>query len=72
MTRFEMMQRIAKKLGYDPGLIVAHDPESIPGRTPRPRDVSLRNIKARSVLKTPMVGLEEGLGLVLAAKEGLK
>jgi dTDP-4-dehydrorhamnose reductase len=72
MTRFEMMRRIAKNLGYDAGLVVAHDPESIPGRAPRPRDVSLSNIKARSVLKTPMAGLERGLELVLAAKEGLQ
>lgn len=61
LPRDEMARRIAKALGYDPNLIQANDPSTIPGRDERPRDVSLTNKKARSVLNTPMLGLEDGL-----------
>ncbi len=70
LTRFAMAQRIAARLGYPTNLIVAKDAGATPGRAPRPRDVSLNNAKARSTLKTPMRGLDEGLELVLAAKRG--
>jgi dTDP-4-dehydrorhamnose reductase len=70
LDRHEMMQRIAKRLGLPPELVVAQDPSGIPGRAPRPRDVSLDNTRAKGVLKTPMVGLDDGLELVLAAAKG--
>ncbi len=70
LNRFEMVQRIARRLGYDPGLVVANDPTSIPGRAARPLDASMDNAKARSILKTPMRGLEDGLDLVLAYDRG--
>ncbi|NUM53017.1 MAG: NAD(P)-dependent oxidoreductase [Candidatus Hydrogenedentes bacterium] len=70
LNRHEMMRRIARRLGLDEELVVAQDPSGIQGRAPRPRDVSLDNAKARGLLKTPMVGLDEGLELVLAAAKG--
>lgn len=70
LSRLEMVQRIAERLGYPTNLVVAKDPSGIPGRAPRPRDVSLDNTKARAVLVTPMRGLDDGLELVLAAKKG--
>jgi dTDP-4-dehydrorhamnose reductase len=70
LTRFEMAQRIAARLGYPKSLIVAKDSGSTPGRAPRPRDVSLNNARARSLLRTPTCGLDEGLELVLAARRG--
>ncbi len=70
LNRHEMMQRIAKRLGLPQELVVAQDPSGIPGRAPRPRDVSLDNTRAKGVLKTPMVGLDDGLELVLAAVKG--
>lgn len=68
MSRLDMMRRIARKLGYSESKIVAHDPKSIPGRAERPRDVSLRNMKARARLKTAMADLERGMELMLEAK----
>ncbi len=68
LNRFEMAKRIARKFGYDESLVFAHDPSAIPGRAPRPRDVSLNNAKARAALKTPMVGLDGGLDLIRGMK----
>jgi len=65
VNRFEMVQRIAVKLGYPAGQVVPNDPTTIPGRAPRPRDVSLSNAKAREVLKTSFCGLEEGIARVM-------
>lgn len=70
LNRHAMMRRIAKRLGLPEELVIAQDPSGIPGRAPRPRDVSLNNAKAKGVLKTPMVGLDDGLELVLATAKG--
>jgi dTDP-4-dehydrorhamnose reductase len=70
LSRLAMVRRIAERLGYSTDLVVARDPSGIAGRAPRPRDVSLDNTKARATLVTPMRGLDDGLELVLAAKEG--
>lgn len=71
LNRHEMVRRIAADLGYPPELVVAKSPLNIPGRAPRPIDASLDNAKARALLRAPMVGLEDGLRLVMAAKKGI-
>jgi dTDP-4-dehydrorhamnose reductase len=70
-SRFEMARRIAAKLGFPQRLVVARNAAAIPGRAPRPLNVSLSNQKARRVLRTPMRGIEDGLDLVLSAKKGI-
>jgi dTDP-4-dehydrorhamnose reductase len=70
LSRFAMVQRIAERLEFSRDLVVAKDPTGIPGRAPRPRDVSLDNTKARATLTTPMRSLDEGIELVLAARKG--
>lgn len=67
LNRFEMARRIAGGLGFDGALVYANNPETIPGRAPRPRDVSLSNRKARACLRTPMQNLEDGLRLAVEA-----
>ena len=69
LSRFEMVRCIARQLGYRDEQVVANDPEGIPGRADRPRDVSLANARAHAVLTTSMCGLEEGLERVLAAAD---
>jgi len=66
LNRHEMVRRIAIQLGYPPDRIVARNPDWIPGRAPRPLDASLCNRKARTLLRTPMLGVEDGLALVLS------
>ncbi len=68
INRFAMVQYIAGQLGYSPALIVPNDPTLIPGRAPRPLDVSLDNAKACRMLKTPMPGLAQGVELIKATR----
>ena len=65
LSRFEMAQRIAVRLGCSTAQIVATDSSDLPGRAPRPRNVSLDNRRTRAELKTPMLSLDEGLALAL-------
>ncbi|NOY60179.1 MAG: NAD(P)-dependent oxidoreductase [Calditrichaeota bacterium] len=70
LTRYDMARRIAERLGYSPDLIIATNSNAMPGRAPRPDDASLNNSKAKSILKTPMQNLIEGLDLTLNYKSG--
>jgi dTDP-4-dehydrorhamnose reductase len=65
VSRFEMAQRIAARLGFPSRLVVATNSSNLAGRAPRPRNVSLDNHKARAELKIPMRSLDEGLALAL-------
>ena len=69
LNRLELSRRIAARLHLPTQGVVPADPASMAGRAPRPRDVSLDNARARSVLATPMLGLEEGLSLVLGSAQ---
>jgi len=64
LNRFEMGTRLAVHFNLPPELIVPTDPSKIAGRAPRPRDVSLKNVRAATVLRTPMLGLEAALNLI--------
>jgi dTDP-4-dehydrorhamnose reductase len=65
-----MTRQIADKFGFSPDLVVPRIAAAIVGRAPRPRDVSMNNAKARSVLKTPMLGFDEALQLIIDTNEG--
>jgi dTDP-4-dehydrorhamnose reductase len=69
LDRYEIGQRIARRLGYDLSLIEATHSNKMAGRAPRADDASLDNTRARDVLNTPMLELDEALELVLATKE---
>ncbi len=71
LNRYEMVRRIAARLGYSADLVRPSDPSGIPGRARRPVDVSLDNGLARRTLGTSMVGLEDGLERILAGRENL-
>ena len=65
VSRFEMAQAIARRFGFSPDLILDQGTATTPGRAPRPRDVSLDNRKACTLLNTPMQTLDDGLSLIL-------
>jgi dTDP-4-dehydrorhamnose reductase len=68
LNRYEMAKQIASKTGFPEEKILAINSNELPGRAPRPDDVSLNNMRARSLLKTPMLSMEEGLALTLSGK----
>jgi dTDP-4-dehydrorhamnose reductase len=68
LNRYDMALRIADALGLPAeakALIRGTDSNAIPGRALRPNDASLDNSKARKLLHTPMLDLEDGLTRVL-------
>lgn len=69
LNRCAMVRRIAECFGFDPALVKPTNPIHLPGRAPRPRDVSLRNDRARAVLRTPMQDLDGGIALILETRD---
>jgi len=65
LSRFDMARSIATRLGYPAELIVDKKPSVETGRAPRPRNVSLSNIRAKKILETPMLDLDEGIDLII-------
>ena len=65
LSRYDMARRIADRLNYPVDLVIDKKPDVSSGRAPRPADVSLDNSRAKRILKTPMVGLDRGLELII-------
>jgi dTDP-4-dehydrorhamnose reductase len=65
INRYEMARRIALQTGFAEAKILAINSNALAGRAPRPDDASLDNSLARSILRTPLLSLEEGLELTL-------
>ena len=68
INRYKMALYIAETLGFQPSLILSTDSNAMEGRAPRPNDASMANTLAKSLLKTPMRTLAEGLDLTLNFK----
>ena len=68
IERYQMALEIAKTLGYPTELIEPVDSNAMEGRAPRSNDVSMDNSLAKSILKTPMRTLSEGLKLTMNFK----
>ena len=72
VNRYEMALRICQFLKYDQNLVESKKPAVSSGRAPRPADVTLDNSKAKKILTTPMITLEEGLELIVSKKGNMK
>ncbi len=68
--RNHFVKTLAETLGYDRGLVVANDPTTIPGRAPRPADVSLATAHTQGVLHTPLCDVAEGARRIAAWRDG--
>jgi len=68
IDRYEMARQIALISGFPDDNILAINSGVMPGRAPRSADASLSNARARTILKTRMLDLTEGLSLVLSGK----
>ena len=69
LNRFEIAQKIAARFGFSKEQVVSQPVAASPGRAARPRDVSLSNARTRTQLKTPMLGLDDALSLILKMSE---
>lgn len=61
VTRYEMGEIICRELNLPAGLLVKTRMADVPLPAARPRDVSLDISRARSVLKTPLCTIAEGI-----------
>jgi dTDP-4-dehydrorhamnose reductase len=64
LDRVSLTRRLAQRLGFSPDTVVPRSPTQIAGRASRPRDVSMNNAKAGSLLKTPMRDFDSAMDLI--------
>ncbi len=69
LNRLDLARRIAVFHGFSPDRVVPIDPTTLPGRANRPRDASMINTKARSLLRTPMVDLDTALSMIRSIQQ---
>lgn len=69
VSRYEMARRIAGAFGYPPRLVVDKKPPGSRSRAARPVKASLCNDRARALLNTPMLDLNEGIELILTTMQ---
>ncbi len=66
VDRVRFARILAQILGANKKLIVPKSMFDVPARAPRPKDVSLKIDRARALLKTPLLSVEDGLRLAYA------
>ena len=69
VDRVRFGRLLAKILSADERLILPKSMFDVPATAPRPQDVSLKIDRARALLKTPLLSVEEGLRLAYGAPE---
>jgi len=70
--RVDLTRQLLRWLGEDPNRVRPMEIATVPGRARRPLDVTLDTTLARSVLRTPLPGIESGFRLVMAAWEKIR
>ena len=65
ISRYDLAIKIARRVGADPALVQDRRAEWLPGRAPRPKDVSFNTERARGLLSTPLLDPDDGLDRVL-------
>ena len=60
ISRYELSKKLARRMGFDEALILPQDqPENKPGRAPRHRNGIISVAKARRVLATPLLNIDQ-------------
>ena len=65
--RVDLTHQLVRWMGEDPNRVRPIEINTIPGRARRPEDVTLDTTRARSVLRTPLPGMESGFHRVMEA-----
>jgi dTDP-4-dehydrorhamnose reductase len=65
ISRYDFAVKVAQRLGADSSLVRDNRAEALPGRAPRPKDVSFNTDRAHAVLRTPPLDPEAGLARVM-------
>jgi dTDP-4-dehydrorhamnose reductase len=67
ISRYDFALMVARRLRADPALVRDTRAQALPGRAPRPKDVSFNTDRAHALLRTPLLEPEDGLARALAA-----
>jgi len=65
ISRYDLAAKIARRLGADPTLVRDRRAEALPGRAPRPKDVSFDTDRAQALLRTKLLNADDGLARVM-------
>jgi len=65
ISRCDFAVKIARRLGADSALVRDRRAEALPGRAPRPKDVSFNTDLAQGLVRTPLLGTDDGLARVM-------
>lgn len=65
ISRYDLAAKIARRLEADPTLVRDRRAEALPGRAPRPKDVSLNTDRAQALLRTKLLNSDDGLARVM-------
>jgi dTDP-4-dehydrorhamnose reductase len=69
LDRVALTRRIAKRFGFSADLVQPRSPIELAGRAPRPRDATLNNSAARSLLRTAMQDFDAAIDLIRAVSD---
>jgi dTDP-4-dehydrorhamnose reductase len=67
ISRHDFAVKIARRLGADPALVQDRQGKSLPGRAPRPKDVSFNTDRAHELLHIRLLGPDDGLARVMGS-----
>jgi dTDP-4-dehydrorhamnose reductase len=65
ISRYDFALKVARRLGVDESLVQDRRAQTLPGRAPRPKDVSFDTTRAHQVLRTTLLDTDRGLARVM-------
>jgi len=65
ISRYDFALKVARRLGVDERLVQDRRAQTLPGRAPRPKDVSFDTTRAHHMLRTKLLDTDRGLARVM-------